>query len=84
MENNDNQPIITHGKLQGYLRRDSFGRLFIDKCQTDDTHLTVKTEGNERPGCRTYLEDVLVPDGVLEKNVQVYFEIRIKPCTENQ
>lgn len=47
--------------LEGYYARvDSFGRLYWDKCASDEEHLLTETpEGAERPGCRVYVSDLL-------------------------
>lgn len=84
MDNNDKGRILSHGKVQGYLRRDGFGRTFIDRCPDDETHLTHKTDpGVERPGCRKYLDDLLVPEESLGQNVTIVYDLRIIPKTEN-
>ncbi len=68
---------FVRGKLGGYLRRDDFGRVFVDTCETDKEHLLNKH------GCRKYLTDILVPEELLGKNVRISFEIRFTTCTEN-
>jgi hypothetical protein len=49
-----------------YARTDGFGRLFFDKCATDEEHLlnTEIPEGQDRPRCRVYAQDLL-PQGSL-------------------
>lgn len=41
-----------------YLHRDTFGRLFLDKCSTEEQHLltTFVADGDDRPRCRTYFD----------------------------
>lgn len=74
----DEGRVVNHGKMAGYFRKDQFGRLFIDRCESDEQHLANPVyEGGERPGCRKYIDDLMVPDGVLGKNVRAYFELRI-------
>lgn len=69
------------GKLEGYLRRDQFGRVFIDTCQSDEEHLTsAQPEGQERHTCRKYLADLFpVSDNVPGKRVKISYEIHILP-----
>lgn len=46
-----------------YARTDCFGRLFFDRCATDEEHLlnTKIAPGDDRPRCRVYA-DALVPE----------------------
>lgn len=69
----------------GYLRRDSFGRVFIDECPTDEVHLTSPPpEGQERHTCRKYVDDILlVPEEHLGKRVEIIYELRIKTVKES-
>lgn len=65
-------------ELIGYLRKDSMGRLFIDKCATDEEHLTQQTKpGVERPGCRRYLSD-FIPDEFDGAKVAISLDIGIR------
>lgn len=48
--------------LVGYLSRDTFGRVYIDTCATNEQHLL------NRHGCRKYIED-LVPEKFVGKKV---------------
>lgn len=84
-EDNNEGPIQSHGKTEGYLRKDTFGRVYIDTCPSDEEHLLVKLPaGQERRNCRKYLDDILlVPDANYGKRVRLIYQIRIIPCTEN-
>lgn len=63
--------------LTGYLRRDQFGRLFIDECQTDEEHLTLPLpEGQERRTCRDYIDDI-IPEEYVGKQVEFCLDFRI-------
>lgn len=43
-----------------YARVDGFGRLYFDKCASDEEHLLAQApEGKERPGCRIYASDLI-------------------------
>ena len=77
--------IRSNGKLTGYIRKDVFGRLFIDRCATDEQHLTNPPlpHEEERPGCRKYFEDLLVPEEVLGKKVTISYNARIVFKPEN-
>ena len=66
-----NKPII------GYLRRDGFGRLYIDSCASDSEHMAKPPElGEERRRCRKYIED-LVPASFHNKKIQLQVDIGI-------
>lgn len=79
MENSDNTRVISHGELEGYVRIDCFGRLFIDRCESDHIHLTTPRgiPDAERPGCRKYFDSLLVPEDLLGKKMNVRYEVRI-------
>ncbi len=51
-----------------YARVEGFGRLYFDKCATDEEHLlnTEIPEGDDRPRCRIYADEV-VPKGTLNQ-----------------
>jgi hypothetical protein len=84
MELKSNQSF-RRGKIKGYIRTDVFGRLFIDACETDEEHLTnPRVEpGLERPGCRKYFSDLVVPEEMLGKKVYVTYEVHIILSTES-
>lgn len=71
--------------LDGYIRRDSFGRVYIDSCPTDEVHLTaVLPEGQERRTCRKFLDDLLILDAsVIGKRVRLKYVIHIECCEES-
>jgi hypothetical protein len=49
------------GHIKGYIRKDMFGRVFIDTCRTDEEHLIAPLPaGQERRTCRKYLDDILL------------------------
>lgn len=62
-------------RITGYVGKDTFGRIFIDKCPNNEHHLTQQAiPGKERPGCRFYLDEIL--DGpVLETMQGVKFDV---------
>lgn len=78
--------VFSRGDVEGYLGKDCFGRLYIDKCASTEEHLAraVAPEGKERPGCRTYLDDLLVPERIIGDNVSIRYTLRITYCTENK
>jgi hypothetical protein len=69
---------------KGYVGQDCFGRVFFDRCESEEQHLVnpAMEPGAERPGCRLYLDD-LMPKSFIGTNVRVTFTMRIEPCTEN-
>lgn len=81
----DDDRIFSHGSVEGYIRKDSFGRTFIDRCASDEEHLAAARApvGQERPGCRKYLEDLVVPELILGKNVKLRYEVFIETKKEN-
>ncbi len=62
----------------GFVGVDVFGRKFIDKCPSEEHHLTkaVVPEGEERPGCRIYLDD-LIPQMVVGLKVRGSIKVQI-------
>lgn len=72
--------------MRGFVGRDSFGRVFVDKCKDNEEHLARPTtpEGQERSGCRIYFDDVLIPEEYFGQDVEVYFDVRFRPCTETK
>lgn len=71
------------GTAEGYLRKDQFGRVFIDTCQSDEEHLTSPLPpGQERRTCRKYLSDIFPVPNDQTKRVKISYEIHILP--ENQ
>ena len=87
MENTDEfGDVFQRGGLRGYIRKDTFGRLYVDACASTEDHLTKATvpEGEERPRCRKYLDDVLVPERVLGEYVEIQYTTRIVYCTEGE
>jgi hypothetical protein len=65
----------------GYVRRDSFGRVFVDKCATDKEHLTKTPQpGQERTKCRWYVEDLL--NSLVDKKGYMSIEISFLPLEE--
>lgn len=77
--------VYSHGKTEGYLRKDQFGRVYIDTCPSDEDHLTSSPPaGQERHTCRHYLDQILlVPEENLGKRVKIRYDIHINPCEEN-
>lgn len=75
----------SRGIIEGYVRKDSFGRVFIDKCASDEEHLSdPRGTGEERPDCRLYLDDIiLIPEENYGSNIRVSFEIQVRPLIEN-
>jgi hypothetical protein len=84
-DQDDDSKIYSHGKTEGYIRKDTFGRVYIDTCPTDEEHLTSPPpEGQERHTCRKYLDDILlIPNSNLGKRVRLRYEIHIERCEEN-
>lgn len=75
--------------LFGYHARvDVFGRLFFDKCATDQEHLQAQApEGQERPGCRIYATDLfgdLVGGRKANWDIQVDVCLRTEPSSAPQ
>lgn len=70
--------------LDGYIRRDQFGRVYIDTCPTDEIHLTsAPPEGQERHTCRKYLDDLFVPSlSIIGKRVRLKYVIHVEQCEE--
>lgn len=69
-------PLINK-PLVGYLRRDVFGRLYIDACATDAEHIIKKPEpGEERLRCRKYIED-LFPTSFDNQRIEMIVNIGI-------
>lgn len=58
----------------GYLGRDAFGRIYLDTCETNEAHLKNQVAGKERPGCRTYIED-LFPESLLGQRVAAIVDV---------
>ena len=56
-----------------YCRQDTFGRIFFDKCATDEEHLlnTKIPPGEDRPRCRVYVEDLLPAGAVGQKGTWI-------------
>lgn len=77
--------VYSHGETEGYLRKDAFGRLFIDKCASDEEHLTAARvpEDQERPDCRKYLDDLVAPQDLLGKNVTLRYVFDLVAQQEN-
>lgn len=70
-------------QLEGYLKQDIFGRVFIDRCATDEEHMNAPTEpGDDRRRCRVYLSS-LIPKELLDQNVVLEIDIRITPKEPN-
>lgn len=45
--------------LIGYFYRDQFGRIYVDKCMSNEEHLKKNPNpGFERTNCRKYVEDI--------------------------
>jgi hypothetical protein len=71
--------IDNFATYSGYIRRDGFGRLYIDKCESDEKCLTTPAEGKERRDCRVYLDN-LIPDVMDGKKVclQIGFSLTLE------
>ncbi len=69
--------------LTGYLGRDTFGRIYLDTCRTNEEHLKNHVEGKERPGCRKYIEDMF-SDGFVGKKVFLAVAVYIEDEKENK
>lgn len=67
---------------KGFVRRDPYGRVYIDRCATDEEHLLRPLlPGQERRDtCRFYLDE-LVPVAFDGDQVYIEIDIRITPCT---
>lgn len=75
--------IGTSVTMSGYLRKDSFGRLYIDACPTDSEHITKKPEpGQERLRCRRYIED-LFSESFDGRKIQLQLDINMKVLEGN-
>jgi len=74
--------IYSHGKVEGYLRKDSFGRAFIDKCPSDEIHLTSPIDPDYRE-CRVYLDELLYLEDHLDNNVKLDFNLKIVQLAKN-
>lgn len=58
-----------HVKLENvFVHVDQFGRVYFDKCQTDEEHILVPkpTDGDYRR-CRTWMQDLLPKEAVGKK-----------------
>lgn len=73
-------------ELEGYVRKDIFGRLFLDRCESDEVHLTSPrgVPDAERPGCRKYFEDFLVPTSLLGKRITFRGRIKVSELKETK
>lgn len=63
----------------GFLRKDSFGRVFVDSCPSDEEHLKHHVEGKDRPGCRTYIEDLFPEDHLGKSQLVMVGVILVDP-----
>lgn len=61
---------------EGTLDKDGFGRVYIDKCESTEQHLTKPPiwMAADRPACRKYLDDVL-PEHLLGKRIRLSIKI---------
>lgn len=77
--------IDNFGTVSGFLRRDQFGRTFVDECPTDEIHLiSPPPEGQERHHCRVYLNDLIsLPTEYLGKRVEIKYDITVSVIKEN-
>jgi hypothetical protein len=72
------------GKLEGYLRKDRFGRVYIDTCASEEEHLTHPLPpGQERRTCRKYLDEIFPIPKDLSQQVKISYEIHILPVRES-
>ena len=83
-QENDEPPFHFEGGYvtqTGFVRRDPFGRVYIDRCKTEEEHITrPPPPGRERRDvCRLYLDD-LIPAQLEGKEVTVEIDIRITNC----
>ena len=68
--------VATTGMGPVYIRKDVFGRVFFDRCASDEELLTKPAEpGEERSTCRRYVEKLF--DSIVGKHgfvsVEVFF-----------
>jgi hypothetical protein len=66
--------------FKGHVREDIFGRKYIDRCPTEEHHLTLAVLSKEgRSNCRFYIDDIISREMVgVEAEIEV--EVRITPC----
>lgn len=80
----DSEHIYRCVETEGYIRRDPFGRIYVDECPTDEEHLISRPPNNqERHRCRKYLDDTTLPEAYLGKRVKLSLEVLIEFCKEN-
>lgn len=76
--------VWSHGRADGYIRKDTFGRIFIDECPTDQEHMLAPVkDGTDRRACRKYLDDILLPEEMFNRKVRLVYDIRIIAAEEN-
>ncbi len=69
--------------LNVHVRRDVFGRIVLDECESDSAHLRFAEAppGDDRPRCRQLLEelfaDLVGRHGTL--SVDIFFEDKARP-----
>lgn len=58
-------------KVNYYVHRDHFGRIYFDTCKTNEEHMNAPVpDGESRRQCRFYLED-MIKDEMIGKLVTV-------------
>ncbi len=80
----DDEHVYKCVEIDGYIRKDPFGRVYVDQCPTDEEHLTSHPPDNhERHQCRKYLDDIGLPQESIGKRVKMSLEILIEYHKEN-
>lgn len=63
----------------GHIGKDLFGRIYIDRCPDDATHMAAPLkEGEQRRMCRWYIEDVFEEMVGLEGTLKVQVMLDVK------
>ena len=76
------EEVVSMAEEMVYTRRDTFGRVYFDFCETGDQHMLapgVPPEGRRQ--CRTFLED-LVPELAFQKRGTISIIVQFKPDDE--
>lgn len=66
--------------FRGVIGVDAFGRKYIDRCPTQEHHLTKAVLSEEgRSTCRFYIDD-LISREMVGVEAEIEIEVRITPC----